>query len=74
MEPPVYQFSLCRRPTVEEVLADPCSSWQLRAAITAALQRDPVDATNDAEVLLAILSDRLEKIQPTTSTASSGGE
>ena len=39
-----------------------CSGW-LRTAIIGALGRNPVDAVADAEILLSILSARLEEIQ-----------
>mgnify|MGYP000679774516 CR=1 FL=1 len=39
-----------------------CSAW-LRGAIVRALGRNPVDAVSDAEVLLSILSARLEEVQ-----------
>jgi hypothetical protein len=39
-----------------------CSHW-LRVAIVSALRRDSVDAVSDAEILLSILSARLEEIQ-----------
>jgi len=39
-----------------------CSGW-LRGAVIRALGRDPVDAVADAEILLSILSARLEEIQ-----------
>lgn len=38
------------------------SAW-LRAAVVSALRRDPVDATADCEILLSILSARLEEVQ-----------
>jgi len=46
------------------VLGDPAASDWLKAAITASLKRDPVDALNDAlalaEVLEGHLRDRLQ--------------
>ena len=39
-----------------------CSKW-LRIAIIGALGRNPVDAVADAEILLSVLSARLEEIQ-----------
>lgn len=41
--------------SIEEVLADPCTSYWLKAAISSLSQRDPVDALNDALVLAALL-------------------
>ena len=47
---------------IEEVLASPtCSQW-LRAALQSGLQRDPVDAANDAEALSLILQVRAAAI------------
>lgn len=49
-------------PTPEHIQADPASSFWLRDAINAALKRDPVDALNDAEVLVAVLKSHLDSI------------
>jgi len=47
----------------DRLIAEPdCSTW-LRGAIVRALGRDPVDAVADAEILLSILSARLEELQ-----------
>ena len=47
----------------DRLISEPdCSAW-LRGAIVRALGRDPVDAVADAEILLSILSARLEEIQ-----------
>ena len=43
------------------VLADPATSYWLKSAIEAALERDPVDALNDALVLAAVLDGRLRE-------------
>jgi hypothetical protein len=45
-------------PTIEEVLRDPSASSWLKAALRSALERDPVDAANDAEVLARLLDRR----------------
>jgi len=54
-------------PTYDEalraVLHDPTASWWLKRAIADVLRRDCVDAVNDAEYLLKLLTDRLEAIQ-----------
>ena len=47
------------QPTIEGVLADPAASVWLKNALRSALERDPVDAANDAEMLLRLLDDRL---------------
>ncbi len=49
-------------PTIEGVLADPAVSLWLRNALRSALERDPVDAANDAEMLLRLLDDRLRAL------------
>ena len=46
-------------PTVEEVMRDRAASQWLKSALRSALERDPVDALNDAFVLAAVLEDRL---------------
>lgn len=42
-------------PTPAAVNADPAASYWLKNAIQSAIARDPVDAINDAELLLEIL-------------------
>jgi hypothetical protein len=49
-------------PTIEDILHDPAASLWLKAALRTALERDPVDAANDAEVLLRILDARLRAL------------
>ncbi|MDC9720922.1 MAG: hypothetical protein PSN46_09400 [Gammaproteobacteria bacterium] len=44
-----------------EILQDHTASDWLKQAINTALYRDPVDAANDAEILLSFLSDRADK-------------
>ena len=44
-------------PAIARVLSDPCASLWLKQALRSALNRDPVDAANDAEVLLRLLDD-----------------
>jgi hypothetical protein len=46
---------------VEGVFADPAASIWLREALRAALERDPVDALNDALALADILETRLKQ-------------
>lgn len=46
---------------VQRVLQDPAASFWLKGALTGSLQRDPVDAANDAETLCAILTLRAEE-------------
>ena len=47
-------------PTIPEVLANPCTSYWLANALRSALKRDIVDAANDAETLVGLLTTRLE--------------
>ena len=49
-------------PIIEEVMADPSSSVWLKTALRAALERDPVDALNDALALAGILEERLRTL------------
>ena len=42
-------------PTVKEILANKASSSWILSALKSALERDPVDALNDALVLAAVL-------------------
>lgn len=44
------------------VLADPSTSFWLKASLVAALSRDPVDASIDAEILARLLSERCQEI------------
>jgi len=43
---------------IKKVLADPAASFWLKRAIEENLNRDPVDAANDAEVLYDVLEER----------------
>lgn len=45
--------------TVQDILADQAASAWLRSALQSALERDPVDALNDALVLAAALDAHL---------------
>jgi hypothetical protein len=47
---------------IEQVLADPAASFWLKEALRSALDRDPVDAANDAEVLAQLLGRRCQEI------------
>ncbi len=49
-------------PVVDEVMRDTSASDWLRTALRAALERDPVDALNDALALAAVLEDRLRDV------------
>jgi hypothetical protein len=47
---------------LERVVDDFAMSFWLKHALDGALERDPVDAVNDAEILLRVLRDRLETV------------
>lgn len=47
----------------ERVLASPATHRWLLAQLEATRKRDPVDALNDAECLVAILKERCERIE-----------
>lgn len=46
-------------PSPEQILNDPACSFWLKEALEKSLSRDPVDALNDAETLVAVLQGRL---------------
>ena len=46
----------------EEILDDPSASDWLKGALRSALERDPVDALNDALVLAGTLEERLRTV------------
>ena len=47
---------------IDEVLNDPANSDWLKWGLRSALNRDPLDVTNDAEILFLILSQRLGEL------------
>ena len=47
---------------VAEVLGDPAASFWLRQSLRSALERDPVDALNDALVLASALDAQLRAV------------
>lgn len=49
-------------PSPEQILNDPASSFWLKESLEKSLSRDPVDALNDAETLLAVLQGRLSAL------------
>jgi hypothetical protein len=49
-------------PRIEETLADPAASFWLKNALRSALSRDPVDASNDADILARVLNCRCRSI------------
>ncbi|HSG21509.1 MAG TPA: hypothetical protein VLA64_00975 [Azonexus sp.] len=48
---------------IERLVSDPGVSFWLRDALLSALQRDPVDAANDAEMLFAVLDKRAIEVR-----------
>lgn len=52
-------------PEIAAVLEDPAASFWLKAAIRSALDRDPVDAANDADLLSCLLARRCQEILTT---------
>ena len=48
---------------IRQILNGPGTSHWLKNALTTALDRDPVDAVNDAELLAMVLGYRADKIQ-----------
>ena len=46
-------------PTIEQVLQSDCASYWLQDALRTAIDRDAVDAINDAELLVEMLRARL---------------
>jgi hypothetical protein len=56
---------VCR---IDEVMDDFAASFWLKDALRSALERDPVDAANDAEVLARLLSTRFREILGHNST------
>ena len=53
---------MAERLEIEQVLSDPAASFWLKDALCSAIERDPVDAANDAEVLFRVLNERCHRI------------
>jgi hypothetical protein len=53
----------------KQILSGPGTSHWLKNALTTALDRDPVDAVNDAELLTMVLGHRADKITATARSA-----
>lgn len=49
-------------PSVEQIINDPATSFWLKKALIEAVERDPLDALNDAVVLSRILQDRFDSL------------
>ena len=54
---------------IRAILREPGTSNWIKNALSAALDRDPVDAVNDAELLAIVLRHRAEVIQSETLAA-----
>ena len=48
-------------PDIQAILEDPAAPDWLKVALTEAIERDPVDALNDALLLAQALDDRLRE-------------
>lgn len=55
------EIAHAQAPTASSVLNDPAASFWLRGSLEHALARDPVDALNDAETLVAVLRTHADK-------------
>ena len=55
-------LSMTTEKLIDDVLNDPTISHWLKSALSSALNRDLLDATNDAEMLFLILSRRLGEL------------
>jgi len=62
-----------RLPLIEQVLDDPAASNWLKNALMAALQRDAVDAANDAALLAALLERRANALLSCCRQAAADG-
>lgn len=47
---------------LDDISNDPAASNWLKAALQGALERDPVDAVNDAQILLEALQEHLAEL------------
>jgi len=48
--------------TIARLLVDPSLSYWLKGALRTAVERDPLDALNDAEALCQVLTERAQEI------------
>ena len=56
----------CTNERIESILSDPNSSGWLKTALLSALDREPIDAVNDAEILSQALKDWLGMAESTS--------
>jgi hypothetical protein len=54
-------------PAIPELLADPCITFRLKRWLREALTADPLDACYDAQLLAAVLRQRVEELLETES-------
>ena len=59
--------------SADRILADPSASRWLKRAVIELLQRDPVDAATDAEVLMGVMERRFKLICGITSVTGKAG-
>ena len=57
-------------PAIDDVIVNMASSHWLKTALQSALQRDPVDAANDAELLSALLNEWADAVSHAHGPAS----
>jgi hypothetical protein len=62
MEPDFESAPPELRPVLASVMTDPTISAWLKEILLSALERDPVDALNDAHLLLTLLNLRLRAV------------
>ncbi|KKK97752.1 hypothetical protein LCGC14_2649590 [marine sediment metagenome] len=60
-------------PAINRTLLDPCASNWLTSAIRSIIDRDPVDAANDAEHLYILMRDRADDVARKLKESSSSG-
>ena len=58
-----HTIELHERPTATELHADIATSFWLREALEESRRRDPADALRDAELLVAVLAERLNALE-----------
>ncbi|POZ50658.1 hypothetical protein [Methylovulum psychrotolerans] len=56
------------KPSCEDILNNPFASFWIKSALRCALDRDPVDALNDAELLVSALQENIASRLPTDGT------
>ena len=59
-------------PSIQTVLDDPCASYWLKNALKSMLERDPLDALQDAQLLAALMDVRLLNLEQASTEAPNG--